>query len=175
MYRIICTELTDEEMQNELDAHFKQLNDDIAKTIRPGRVNKTQIYAPDGTYHHIEKRSIQDFIKWEIRYFNENVKEYGNGFETDWDDDTVMFILYRDGKIRRVDVQWDDGTKRIKTDGIDSIILDAEWGSAFAGPHVRIYNYRESVPYRSEDNRYGYKSVQERYNDFDDLRLDFDV
>lgn len=174
MYRIISTELTDEQMEQEMRKHFDELNADVAKVIKPGRVNKTQIYAPDGTYHHIEKRSIEDFIKWEIRYFNQNVSEYGYGFETDWDEDDAMSILYKDGSIRRVDVQWDDGKTKIKTDGIDSIILDASWGSAFAGPHVVIKNYRESVAYRPED-KYGYKSVKERYDDFDDLRLDFDV
>lgn len=174
MKRVITSELTDEEMTNEMNEHFKKLNEDITRTLKPGRVNKTQIYAPDGTYHHIEHRSLEDFIHWDIRYFNQNVKEYGNGFETDWDDDAVMHILYKDGKIRTVSIQDDDGTKRIKTDGIDSIIYDSGWGTAYAGPHVQIYNYREAVDYRPVDP-YGYRSVHDRYVDDDDLRVEFTV
>ena len=43
---------------------------------------------------YLEKHSIQDMINGYIRYFNENVRDYGYGFETDWDSDDWMDILY---------------------------------------------------------------------------------
>lgn len=96
----------------------------------------------------LEKHSIQDLINNSIRYFNQNVDEYGDGFATDWDPDDWMSILYKNGKILEVNPECNDGTKKISTDNIDSIILDGSWGTAFAGPHIEAEDYTvyEDIP-----------------------------
>ena len=118
--------------------------------------------------------SIEEMIRNYVKYFNINVRECGYGFETDWDDDDWLYILYKDGTQRTINPAVDDGTKRIKLDGIDSMIIDGGWGSGYAGPHVEIVNYREGIGYKDVD-KYGYSSVEQRYNDADDLRLEFTV
>lgn len=97
---------------------------------------------------YLEKHSLQSMYNNCIKYFNRNISEYGNGFAADWDPDDYMIILYRDGSIREVNDQWDEGTQKIKTDGIDSIILDGSWGTAFAGPHIAFEDYTtyEDIP-----------------------------
>ena len=104
-----------------------------------GRVHKFKKFE-DG-YLYLEHHSLQSLINNYIRYFNENVKEYANGFETDWDPDDTMDILYKNGTIRTVNPDWDEGTKLIRTDGIDSIIVNGGWGTAFAGPSIVIEDY----------------------------------
>lgn len=97
---------------------------------------------------HIEKHSIQNMIHDYIRYFNQNVQEYGDGFATDWDSDDWMTILYKDGTIRTVNPDCDEGNKKIKIDGIDSIIVDGSWGTACAGPNLVANDYTvyEDIP-----------------------------
>lgn len=105
---------------------------------------------------YLEKHSIQDMINGYIRYFNENVRDYGYGFETDWDSDDWMDILYKNGKIRTINPDCDDGKKRISVDGIDSIILNGGWGTAFAGPSIKFEDYTQ-------------------YEGLPDIRVEFDV
>ena len=105
---------------------------------------------------YFEKHSIQSLINDRIRYFNENVREYGDGFATDWDEDDWMTILYKDGKIRQINPDCDEGNRRISTDNIDSIIVDGSWGTAFAGPHI---GFRDETT----------------YPDIPDIRVDFDI
>lgn len=171
MKRMILSteELTEEEMQAELDAHFAELNKKI-ENFQKGRAKRLTKFE-DGNYTYIERQSLEAMINNYIRWFNINVKEEGDGFASDWDDDDWLYILYKDGKIREINPQEDDGTKRIKVDGIDSMIVNGSWGSAYAGPHVRIYNMREEVDY----GKYGYKDIEQRYKDDDDLRLEFTV
>lgn len=90
---------------------------------------------------YLEKHSIDDLIRSYIKYFNQNIGEGGNGFDSDWDDDDTMDILYKDGHIRTVNPSWDDGTKKISIDNIDSIILNGGWGTAFAGPSITFEDY----------------------------------
>ena len=52
-----------------------------------------------------------------------------------------MKILYRNGKIREVNPQVEEGNHKISTQGIDSIIIDGSWGTAFAGPSVVAEDY----------------------------------
>ena len=103
---------------------------------------------------YLEKHSIESLIQHYLKYFNENVVEYGDGFATDWDSDDTATILYKNGQIRTLNPQWDDGTKKVKLDGIDSIIVDGGWGTAFAGPSVIFKD--ETV-----------------YEDIPDIRADF--
>lgn len=164
-------ELTDEDMEAEMSSHFADLNSKLNK-FQAGKLHKFKRYEDE--HINIERMSLDEMIRNYVRWFNINVKECGYGFETDWDDDDWLYILYKDGTQRTINPSVDDGTKRIKVDGIDSMIIDGSWGSGYAGPHVRIVNYREAVGYRDTD-KYGYSSVTQRYNDMDDLRLEFDV
>ena len=52
-----------------------------------------------------------------------------------------MDILYKNGTTRTINPDWDEGTKLIRTDGIDSIIVNGGWGTAFAGPSIVIEDY----------------------------------
>ena len=157
------TRMTDEEMEAELQQDFDELNKKIATFMRK---RPPASFESDNCY--IEHYSIERIIYDYIRCFNENVRDYGNGFETDWDDDAIMHILYKNGTVRCVSVGYDDGTKRIKTDGIEAVIYDSGWGTAYAGKCV-IYNMRETVDY----GKWGYKDIEQRYNDFDDIRVGF--
>lgn len=105
---------------------------------------------------YIEKHSIESMIKNYIKYFNRNVAEYGDGFAADWAEDDWMQILYKNGKVLEVNPLVNEGNKKIKTDGIDSIILDGSWGTAFAGPHVIAEDYTV-------------------YEDIPDIRLEFEI
>ena len=111
-----------------------------------GRTKGIKRFDKHGMY--FEKHSIESLIRNYIRYFNQNVKEYGDGFATDWDPDDWMHILYKDGSTRDINPETDEGTKRIKIDGIDSIIVDGSWGTAFAGPSVVFedYTYYDDIP-----------------------------
>lgn len=164
-------QLTDEEMEQELRTHFDDINKRI-ETFNTGKRSNKSSQLDIDPYNHIERYSIEWFVRNYIRWFNQNVRDYGYGFETDWDEDDTLSIRYKNGKIRTISTLDDDGTKKISVDNIDSIILNGSWGYAFAGPHVVIYNYREHVKYRPED-KWGYKSVLDRYKDDDDIRLDF--
>lgn len=162
-------DLTDEEMEAELSSHFADLNSKLDK-FQAGKLHRFKRYEDE--HINIERMSLDEMIRNYVKYFNINVRESGYGFETDWDDDDWLYILYKDGTQRTVNPSVDDGTKRIKINGIDSMIVDGSWGSAYAGPHVQIINYREQVGYKDTD-KYGYGSVAQRYNDMDDLRLEF--
>lgn len=156
---------TDEEMQKELDAHFAGIN---------AKLSAFQRKRPFATYEdeaYIEHESIEGMYKRYIKYYNENVKESGCGFEPDWDEDDSMYILWKDGTVTTYSIQSSDGTKRIPVEKIDSIIVDGSWGTAYAGKHCEIYNLRETTGYQ----KYGYKNIEQRYNDFDDIRVDFTV
>ena len=155
-------------MQEDLNDHFSELNADLNRFMS-GKVSKWRKFERGYTY--LERHSLDSMIKNYIVYFNRNVKEEGDGFASDWDSDDWMSILYKDGTIRQINPQEDDGTRRIKLDGIDSIIVEGSWGTAFAGPHVQLYNLRETTDY----GKWGYKDIEQRYLDDDDIRVDFDV
>jgi len=157
---------TPEEMEAELEQHFAELNKRL-EAFMSGRVNKLRKFE-DGKYTYIERHSIQsmwnDYIKW----FNNDVRDFQDGFQS-WDSDDVMTILYKNGKtIRIAPDSWPEN-KRIPVDGIDSIILDGGWGTAVAGPHVELINYREAVDY----GKWGYRDIEQRYYDEDDIRAEF--
>ena len=120
-----------------------------------GRTKKFKKFEK-GRFVYFEKHSIEDMIRNYIKYFNRNVGEYGDGFAADWDDDDWMDILYKNGKVRSINPSCDEGTKRISTDGIDSIILNGSWGTAIAGPSITFEDYTV-------------------YPDIPDIRAEFDV
>lgn len=103
------------------------------------RIKGFQKFEKYGIY--LEKHSIEDLTRSYIKYFNQNIREGENGFASDWDDDDTMDILYKDGHVRTINPQWDDGTKKISVDNIDSIILNGGWGTAFAGPSITFEDY----------------------------------
>lgn len=164
---IVAAELTDEQMEAEMAQHFAELDAKLEKFME-GRVKKFKKFEDD-RWTYIERHSIQSLYNDYIKWFNKSVDDSGDGFDS-WDPDDMMHILYKNGKIRTINPQWDDGTKKISIDNIDSIIINGGWGTAVAGPHIRLYNYREEVDY----GKYGYRSVAQRYNDDDDIRADFD-
>lgn len=96
----------------------------------------------------IEKHSVDSLIRNYIKYFNRNVAEEGDGFAADWDEDDWMSILYNNGTVREINPVTDDGTKKIRTDGINSIIVDGSWGTAVAGPCLLAEDYTvyEDIP-----------------------------
>lgn len=93
---------------------------------------------------YFEHHSIESMIKNYIRWYNNNVREYGDGYATDWDPDDHMVILYKNGKIREIWPEVDEGNKLVPIDNIDSIILDGSWGTAFAGKHI---GFRDETVY----------------------------
>lgn len=117
-----------------------------------GRVHRFKKFEKDNLY--LEHHSIQSLINNYVKYFNRNVAEEGDGFAADWDPDDVMHILYKNGKIRTISPDWDEGIRKISTDAVDSIIVDGSWGTAFAGP---------SIVFRDETV----------YDDIVDIRVDF--
>ena len=165
-YIAATEELTDEQMEAELSEHFKEVDAKLDAFMQ-GRINKMRRFELEG-FNYIERHSVNDMINSYIRWFNEGVRDYKDGFYQ-WDPDDYMSILYNDGRIIHVDVNGWDGDKKIKTDGINSIIVDGGWGTAVAGPSIELYNYREVVPY----GKWGYKDVKSRYYDSDDIRADF--
>lgn len=131
---------------------YKQMKEDEAANIDSSdvllevqawahnhRIKGFQKFEKYGIY--LEKHSIEDLIRSYIKYFNQNIREGENGFASDWDDDDTMDILYKDGHVRTINPQWDDGTKKISVDNIDSIILNGGWGTAFAGPSITFEDY----------------------------------
>ena len=104
--------------------------------VRPQGFRK---FESDGIY--LENHSKQSLIDNYLKYFNRNVAEYGDGYAADWDSDDFMYILYNDGTIRELSPSVDEGNKKVKLDGINSIILDGGWGTAFAGPCIAFEDY----------------------------------
>ena len=129
--------------QMKKDEEDSKTSDEILDEVRAWaanhRIRGLQKFEKYGIY--LEKHSIEDLIRSYIKYFNQNIREGGNGFDSDWDDDDTMDILYKDGHVRTVNPSWDDGTKKISIDNIDSIILNGGWGTAFAGPSITFEDY----------------------------------
>lgn len=113
--------------------------DEVKNWARNWRTSRFRKFEKDNLY--LEHHSIQSLINNYVKYFNRNVAEYGDGFATDWDPDDTMTILYKDGSTREINPQWDEGVKKIKIDGIDSIIVNGGWGTAFAGPSITFEDY----------------------------------
>lgn len=167
MFRYIRS-MTDEEMEAEMQQDFSRFNAKLSELTKGDRLKGHRKF--EEGYNYIERHSVQSLINDYIRWWNREISEGGNGLDV-WDRDDTMYILYKDGKVRTISEQDDDGTRKISVDNIDSIIIDGSWGYAYAGPHVRIYNYREAVEY----GKWGYKDVAQRYNDDNVVRLDFDI
>ena len=169
--RLNGKEKTDQQMEEEMKAEFERIDkilDDFIYNNPKNRSLDTFKDAEELGLSHIEKTTLKD-IKWQyLEDFNKNVQEYGNGFEY-FDNDMMISILYADGTyLNTSDL---DGTKKIPLSNIQGVIVDSGWGTAVAGKSIELYNYREQVDY----GKYGYKSVKERYDDFNDIRADFTV
>lgn len=129
--------------QMKKDEEDSKTSEDILEEVREWasnyRTKRFQKFEKYGIY--LEKHSIEDFIRSYIKYFNQNIHEGGNGFDSDWDSDDTMDILYKNGKVRTINPEFDEGTKRISIDNIDSIILNGGWGTAFGGPSIDFEDY----------------------------------
>ena len=158
--------LTPEQMEEELAQHFAELNKELEEFMS-GRIKKLRKFE-DGKYTYIERHSIQGMYNDYIKWFNKDVQDYKDGFQS-WDTDDTMYILYKNGKTVTISYDSWPEDKKIPVDGIDSIILDGGWGTAVAGPHVELVNYRELVDY----GKWGYKDIEQRYYDDDDIRAEF--
>ena len=165
----VSVALTNEQMQSEMNAEFERINKTLDDFLEHNPKNKS-LDEFDADLPHIEKDSIANLKKNYIDEYNSNVKNFGNGFEY-YDEDQSIAILYKDGNVVNVLPGISDGSQRIATSNIDSIIIDSGWGTAVAGKHIKLENYRETVGY----GKYGYDSVKQRYDDFNDIRADFTV
>lgn len=67
-------QLSQEDMQAELDAHFAEVNAKIDAFMRKRPFAKFEY-----EYSYIEHRSMDAMIYDFVRYFNKNVREYGCG------------------------------------------------------------------------------------------------
>lgn len=159
-------ELTDSQMQAELDKHFAEVNATLDKFMESKA--GTNLNDLDPNLPLIEKYPVKELVNIYIKPLNDNLKDYGDLF-TFADDDITVNILYKSGEQLYVAPRFYDGKKKIPTSNIDSIIVEGGWGTDFAGKSVEIYNMRESVQY----GKYGYKNLKARYNDSDDIRVDF--
>lgn len=166
-------ELTDAEMERELQEHFKKVNALLDRFMaQRGEGQNLEAMDTEGVldagFVQMEKHNVKDIVKTYIDDFNDNVEKYGDGFEY-YDPDQTISILYRNGKQVYIGVDWWDGKKKIPTANIDSVIVDGGWGTAVAGKNVQLVNYREATDY----GRYGYRNVRARYDDWDDIRAEF--
>jgi hypothetical protein len=133
----------------------RSMREDILNDLEQlahSRIKGFKKYEKAGLY--FEKHSLQSLWNSYLKYYNQNVAEYGDGYAADWQDDLKITILYKDGKIRELSPEWDEGNKKVSPDNIDSIIVDGSWGTAFAGP---------SITFRDETV----------YDDLIDIRADF--
>lgn len=163
--------LSDEEMRAELDKHFEDVDSALDKLMksRPTRYKGVSLGKfGDGLPDYISKSTIGDLKFNYIDEFNKAVKEHGDGFEG-IEPELIIRVRYKDGSYLSTQDMNFDSSKRIPTKNIDSIIIEGEWGTDFAGNNVQLYNQREEVG----DGKWGYSSLQTRYNDFDDIRADF--
>jgi len=142
MKRVIAT-TQPEQFSEDHYRLFQDVKDFVEGRRGQRKFSKLEL---DGIY--LERHSIQSLINNYIRYFNRNVSDYGNGFEADWDPDDWMYILYKNGRVRTINPEEDEGTRKISVDNIDSIILDGSWGTAFAGPSITVEDYTvyEDIP-----------------------------
>lgn len=157
-------------MQKAMEEEFKTIDAALDRFLHSdGSKTLTEMF-PDLDLNEgiVEKHSVKNLIEDYIKPFNEDLRSYGDGF-TYWDPDQAVSILYKDGRILYISLDWWDESRKIPTSGIDSIIVDGGWGTAVGGKNIRLYNTREEWEY----GKYGYKTVKSRYEDFNDIRADF--
>lgn len=129
--------ISSEDMRSQMLSELQKLAD--------SRIKGFKKYEKNGLY--FEKHSLQSLWNSYLKYYNQNVAEYGDGYAADWEDDLKITILYKDGKLRELGPEFDEGTKKVSPDNIDSIIVDGSWGTAFAGPSI---TFRDETVY--DDN-----------------------
>lgn len=165
-------EITEEQAQAKINEYVDKLEKDAEKFLNPKNTTNFDEMFPEYDTYQIEHYSLKELKSTYVDDFNDNIKR-GYGL-TYYDTDQVMNILYKDGSQVRVDTDWDE-TKKIKTTGIDSIIVESGWGSAVAGKHIRMYDNNADVAIG--DGRYQFKNAIEKYNAIQregaDLRFDF--
>lgn len=122
-----ASEMTEEQMRVALDKEFAEINERLDAFM----------HSPDGTQldiegTHLEKESLKSLKEDYINEYNNNVVNYKNGYEF-YDSDQTIDILYKNGTQVRIAPGDYDGSKKVKTTGIDSIIVNSGWGTAFGG------------------------------------------
>ena len=125
--------------QDEADS---KTSEDILEEVKEWaanyRIKKFAKFEKYGIY--LEKHSIEDLLRDYVHWFNKEIREGRNGFDS-WNPDDTMHILYKNGRIRTISPESDEGTKKISIDNIDSIIVLGDWGDAFAGPSITFEDY----------------------------------
>ena len=172
-------ELTDDEMNASLSAEFELINKGIEKFLT-GKYSTLadaldeyknsdfeQMADTVDNAEHIERYTVKELASNYLKEFNANVENYGDGF-TYWDSDDVVYVAYKNGTGIILDANEWDGSKKIPLTGIDTIIVNGGWGYGVAGKNATIINMRDYGRYS-----YDYKNVKQRYEDWNDLRVEF--
>ena len=151
---------TNRQMQKEMSKHFFEIDKKIESFMRANGYARSEDYGLPDTY--LEKDTLQNIKSL--------LKDYNMGYNLLTDDDSIA-ILYKDGTIVFGEDILSEG-KKIKLSNIDSVIYSNGSTTTFAGKHIEVYNVRERLPYKNKGYE-SYRSIKDRYNDEDDIRVDF--
>lgn len=154
--------LSDSQMISRMDREFDNLNNKVNKALK-GR--EGSIYDEENGIA-LEKYTLANIKKDYLQSLNDDLKNFGSNTAF-YDPDTMIHIQYKDNSIKSFPDDFNENQK-IPLSNIKAVIVNGGWGTAFAGP-VTIYNMREQIDY----GKYGYKNVKERYEDFNDFRVEF--
>lgn len=153
-------EAINRQMGKEMQQHFSEINEKIKNFMSADNYARSEDYGLDNT--HLEKDTMQ------------NMKSFLNDFNLGYNeatDDDHIYILYKNGNVVFGDEILSEG-KKIKLSNIDSVIYDNGSTIMFAGKHIDVFNVRERLPYKSKGYE-SYRSIKDRYDDDDDIRVDF--
>lgn len=143
------------EHQNKADEILNRL-----ESLKPGQS------LPEG----IAGEALPQFNRYSIKelsdFIRDNFIKYGDGLVPA---DTQIAIMYADGSVKVAG----EGDKVPKLSGASSIILEADYGTDFAGKNITFYEYNGE--YRKEKRAKGRTLTARDYDNGVnyDFRLDF--